>query len=118
MESSLRKSLIDSHVAAAAIAILFFCSFYSVSKALLALFYPASQAVLFLITAVAIRDMSYIRHSFDPLTRMKLLTALFNIFSALADMAAAWLLSHWIYGTGPLRTLGNYRGKLTRNANA
>jgi hypothetical protein len=118
VESSLRKSLIDSHVAATAIAILFFCSFCSVSEALLSLYYPAYHAVFFLITAVAIRDIPYISHSLDPVTRMKLLIALFNILSALAYMAAAWLLSHWIFGTGPLRTLGNYRGKLTRNADA
>ena len=118
MRSSLHKSLMDSHVAAAAIAILLFCSFCSASEALLDTLYPAVKAIFFLITAVAIRDIPYMSHSLDPVTRMKLLTVLFETLTALVDMAAAWLLARWIYGIGPLRILGNYREKIMRKANA
>lgn len=118
MPASLRKVLIDSHVAAVTIAMLIF---FSAVEAVFALWEPVSQvvsylitAVAYLITAVAIRDIpsfpvtrSYVTSSMLPITFTILLLAL-------ANLAAAWLLSRWVYGVGPLRSLGNLRNKLLR----
>lgn len=118
MEPSLRKVLIDSHVAVVAIAVLFFYSFFSVARAVFALWTPALEVVFFLATAIAIRGIPYTSRTLDPLTRLYLLTTFSNILFALAYLAAAWLLSCWVYGTGPLRSLGNYRNKFSRKTDA
>jgi hypothetical protein len=118
VQASLRKVLIDSHVAAVTIAVLIFNSFYSIVKAVSALWRPAFTAVMFLITAVTIRGIPSIYRILDPLNRLNLLAAHFRILIAFAILAAAWLLSRWIYGTGPLRALSNYRNKLSRKTHA
>jgi hypothetical protein len=118
VQASLRKVLIDSYVAAVAIAVLIFFSLDFVAKAVFALWEPALGAVLFLITAVTIRDIPYISRTLDPLTRHYLLTVLSNILLALANLSAAWLIFRWIYGTGPLRSLSTYRDKLSRKTDA
>jgi cation transporter-like permease len=115
VQPSLRKTLVDSHVAAVAIAILIFAF---VSQAAFALWGPADRVLLFLIVAGSIRDNPGLAPAPDYLTRQMLLTILTNLLSALMNLAAAWLLSRWVYGTGPLRSLGNYRGKLSRKTNA
>jgi small-conductance mechanosensitive channel len=115
VQTSLRKILIDSQVAAVAIAVLIF---YSALEAVFALWEPVNQIVSYLITAVAIRDIpsftatrSYATSSMLPITFVILLLAL-------ANLAAAWLLSRWVYGVGPLRSLGNLRNKLLRKKHA
>ncbi|MGA3162271.1 MAG: hypothetical protein ABSC77_13775 [Terracidiphilus sp.] len=122
MQTSLRKILIDSQVAAVAIAVLIFSS---ALEAVFALWEPVNQVlsslitvVAYLITAAAIRDIpsftatrSYATSSMLPITFVILLLAL-------ANLAAAWLLSRWVYGVGPLRSLGNLRNKLLRKKHA
>jgi uncharacterized membrane protein len=118
VQASLRKVLIDSHVAAVVVAFLIFYSLSFAIKAFSALWRPAFTAFMFLITAVAIRGIPYIHRTLDPLTRLNLLIALSNLLIALAMWAAAWLLSRWVYGTGLLRTLSSYRSKLSRKTHA
>jgi hypothetical protein len=116
--ASLRKVLIDSHVGAIAIAVLIFFFAESVTRAIFALKYPAFQLVFFLIEAVAIRGIPYIPRTLDPYNFLMLLCSLSYLLFAMIILAAAWLFSHWVYGTGPLRALGNYRGILSRKTHA
>jgi hypothetical protein len=43
---------------------------------------------------------------------------LLDLSVAVNNLACAWLLSLWIYGTGPMRILSNYRDKLKRKKDA
>lgn len=115
MPSALRKVLIESHVAAIAVAVLIF---FSVAQIINAVWMPALYAVYFLLTAIAIRIIPYLPNSPDVITRQTWLNSFINLFSALASLAAAWALSRQVYGTGPLRMLGSYREKLSRKTDA
>ena len=121
MQASLRKVLIDSHVAAVAIAVLIFFSLdsvASVARAVFGLWGPFLEVVSFLATAVAIRGIPSSPVTRYYVTDYLLPATLPNLFLALVYLAAAWLLSRWVYGTGPLRSLSTYRDKLSRKTDA
>jgi hypothetical protein len=114
--ASLRKVLIDSHVAAVTIAILIFTS---IATAIEALWYPAWRILSILIADVSTHDISISLRALDSITLDVNLTVTFSfLLFAPINLAAAWLLSRWVYGTGPLRVLGNYRGILLRKKHA
>jgi hypothetical protein len=102
---SLRQILADSHVAAATIAVLLL---WSLDAAFLALWEPVSRVLGFLFTAVAILDVPYYSPSVTTLDRLMLITMSAYSYSAAASFLAAWLLSRWVYGVGPLRSLARY----------
>jgi hypothetical protein len=114
MFASLRKTLIDSHVAAVTVAALLLAS--------CAAFYLAADRVvchaLFFVQLIADHHLStalWKLESEDPDTLAVALTCLFD---GVAVVLAAWIVSHWVYGVGPLRCLGSYREKLTRKFHA
>jgi hypothetical protein len=113
MKPSLRELLAESHIAAVAIAVLLL---WSLDSGFRALWRPLSHVLGFLFTAVAILDMPYF--SFGLEERVILITTFFYLLAALISLAAAWLLSHSVYGRSPLRSLSTYRAKLTRSKNA
>jgi len=116
VQAFLRKVLIDSHVAAVTIAMLIFTS---IATAIGALWYPSWRILSILITAVSTHDISDIPRDLDTLTHDEnLAVSLFILLFALINLAAVWLLSRWIYGAGPLRSLGRYKEKLTRKTHA
>jgi hypothetical protein len=115
MQASLRKTLIDSHVAAAAIAILLLSSLRTALFFLPTLSYWVAPA---LTAAWKTRDFSQSHLSLNYATSVILPASLVSLFGALACVLAAWLLSRWVYGVGPLRSLGSYRGKLSRRTHA
>jgi hypothetical protein len=49
---------------------------------------------------------------------LSLQVTLSELCFAVNSLACAWLLSLWTYGTGPLRSLGNYRERLSRKKDA
>lgn len=108
---AVREILADSHISAVAIALLLL---WSIHSGFLALWGPLYRGASFLLTAIAILDVPYVSRTFTPSDRMLLVATLSNFFNALASLAAAWLLSSWIYGVGPLRSLKQYRTKLPR----
>ena len=108
MKRSLRVALAESHVAAVAIAVLLL---WSLDGAFRALWDPALSAARFLFTAVAIFDIPYFSPTFTMVDQLMLVTTL--SYSAIVSFSAAWLLSRWVYGAGPLRTLTSYRSQLT-----
>ena len=114
MQNSLRKVLIDSHVAAITIAILLALS---LSTAFVAL-WGFVDGVLYILAVEAYSfahlNLAYATHFmlYEELNNLPVTLAI--LFSALVCMLTAWLLSRWTFGVGPLRTLGSYRDKLSR----
>jgi hypothetical protein len=110
---SLRKILADSHVSAVAIAVLLF---RSLDSAFWALWGPLSRAASFLFKAVAILDIPYFTRTLTIRDRFTLFITFLHLFYSLVYLAAAGLLSRWVYGMSPLRSLNKYRTILaTRN---
>ena len=115
MKPSLRQILADYHVSAVAIAVLLYWSLYWGFSALWSLLAPAAN---FLVTAVAIVGIPYGSFTFTGADRLVLTLTLIFLSNALVCLAAAWVLSRWVYRTGPLRSLSEYRTKLTRRNHA
>ena len=112
---SLRKTLATSRVGAVAIAVLLFWALYSACQLLwLPLLqiadYIAQSGILEGIIEWPPRHFSF-GPSYIPNA------SFYSIFSVMS-IAAAWLLSRWIYGTGPIRVLKTYRSILDRRNNA
>lgn len=113
MKQSLREALADSHIAAVTIALLLFSSVDCTFRAV----WPyAFEAISFIFTAVAIWDIPYF--SFDGVNRLQLVATLSYLYSAIVEVLAAWLMSRWIYGVGPVRSLIEQRRTLTRTQHA
>jgi hypothetical protein len=116
MQADLRKVLIDSPVAAIAIAVLLAGAIEFVFMALLD---PASSVLSFLTVALATNSPPYIPRTMDYAARnVSLQGPFFELSFAVNNLACAWLLSLWAYGRGPMRILGNYRDKLKRKNDA
>jgi len=117
MQGSLRKALIDSHVAAIAVAILLFGFF---EEATYALWEPGCRLFSFLVASIAVKThvIPYIPIDPDSLTEQMLRVSATDVVYALANLTGVWFLSLLVYGAGPLRVLGNYKGKLSRKRDA
>jgi len=109
VKPSLRQVLADSHISAVAIAVLLL---WSLDAGFRALWGPLFRAVGLLFTGVAIMGIPYF--SFGIADRLNLITTFSYVFGGITRLAAAWLLSRWVYGVGPLRSLGAYRSRLAR----
>jgi hypothetical protein len=108
MKRSLREILIASHVAATTIAALLLWFMDSIFRGLWPLL---GRAVEWLFTAVAIFDIPYF--SFTVVDRSILLISAYYFYAAIVSFSAAWIVSRWVYGVGPLRSLVAYGNKLT-----
>lgn len=115
MKPTLREILADSHISAVAIAALLLLS---LDWGFRALWGPFSRVAGFLFNAIAIFGIPYFSLRLDSADRLILITTITYLFSALISLAAAWLLSRWVYGVGPLRILSTYRTRLTRRNHA
>lgn len=111
VKPSLREILADSHISAVAIAVLIL---WSLDWAFRALWGPLSRVIGFLATAVAILGIPYFSTTLYATDRLILITTFSYLLSAVIGLASAWLLSRWVYGMGPLRSLSRYRARLTR----
>ena len=111
VKSSFRKILADSHVATVAIAVLLL---WSLDSAMWALWNPVSRATKFLFTAVAILDIPYFTPALTGEDRITLFISFSYLLNSFVCMAAAWLLSRWVYGIGPLRCMSKYGPIVTR----
>jgi len=98
-------------VAATAIA---FLLLWSLDAAFKALWVPAYRVGVFLFTAIAIWDVPYYSPHLTVFDRLMLNSILHGLYIAVAGLAAAWFLSLWVYGTGPLRSLAVCGMKLKR----
>jgi hypothetical protein len=109
MKLSLRQILADSHIAPVTIAVLLLWSFEGAFRAL---WEPLSRVVGFLSTAIAIFDIPYFSPTPTLTDRIMLMTALVYLYNAVVSLSAAWFLSRWVYGVGPVRSLTRYRESL------
>jgi hypothetical protein len=107
VKNSFRKALVDSHIPAVAIAVLLVWSLDSAAHVLSGLWLPVTDYFAWVIATLGFPLSPY---SFSD--RTSLVLTLFYVFEAVAAVAAAWLLSRWAFGLGPLRTLSGYRTKL------
>lgn len=111
MTQSLRQVLSESHIAAVTIAVLLL---WSLDGAFRALWGPVSHALGFLVTAIAIFDIPYISPGVKLADRFTLITASAYLYGAIVSFSAAWLLSRWVYGQGPVRSLTRYGKSFNR----
>jgi hypothetical protein len=117
MRAYLRKALIDSNVAAIAIAIMLF---ECIQQASLALWEPIRSIFSFLTAAMAVRIhfVSYIPQPPESITQQMFTNSAWDLVFALADVTGAWFLSLLIFGTGPFDSLGSYKSKFSRKSDA
>lgn len=110
----MRDVLRKSHVAAATIAVLSLWTIIATFEAMWPILYRAGA---FLATALAIFDSP--SHSFSRAKIALLIISGNYFYAAIVSLTAAWLLSWWVYGTGPTQVLNSYRDLLSRRrANA
>lgn len=109
VKRSLRQVLEDSQVAAVSVGLLLL---WSLDSAVRGLWEPAYRVGSFLATAIAIWDIPYRSPGGNFADRSIFIIALFYLYSALASLLAAWLLSRWVYGRGPLDSLAACRSRL------
>lgn len=105
MKRSLRQILVDSHIAAVAIAVLLLWSLDGIFHALSG---PVFRAIGFLLTAAAIRGIPYYSPTPTLEDRIMLVVTSAYLGSAVVSFSAAWLLSRWVYGAGPFHSLTRY----------
>ena len=110
MKPSLREILAGSHIAAIAIAVLLL---WSIDWGFRALWSPLPRVATFLATAVAIRGIPYFPSTLTGADHVVLVGRCFTFSVLLESIAAAWLLSRWVYGVGLPATLSKYRVRLT-----
>ena len=112
MKPSLRETVANTHIAAVTIAVLLL---WSLDDELHVLWEPIQRILIYLFTAVAILDIPY--HSPVPgiVAQISLVTTTLYMLSAFTTFISAWLLSHWVYGVGPIRALTQTRNKLRKD---
>jgi hypothetical protein len=111
VKTSFREILADSHISAVAIGVFLLWSLESTARAVWS---PLFSAASFLFTAVAILDIPYSSPTLTLADRLMWFSTGFYLFNAFMTFAAAWLLSRWVYGAGPLRSLSKYRANFAR----
>ncbi|SRR5258708_820178 len=108
---SLREALANSHVSAVAIAVLLF---FSVQAMLFGLWVPTFRVLNYLFEAVAILDTPYFARGLTIIDRTQILITSFYFVHAVFSFVAAWTISQWVYGAGPIRALIVHRAALQR----
>jgi len=102
MKGRLRQVLADSHVAAVTVALLLL---WSLDALVRGLWDPVYDLGAFTLTAIAIWDIPYISPRLTVADRLMLISTGYFVYCAIVCLLGAWLLSKWVYGTGPLRSL-------------
>lgn len=111
MERSFREVLDDSHVAAVAIAVLLL---WSLDSGVRAFGRPLFLVANFLVNVVAVRGIPYGSGSFTFGESLTLIPSLEYLLSAATSLGACLLVSRWVYGVGPFRSLSKLRTRLAR----
>ncbi len=106
---SIPEVLADSHVAALTIAVLLLGAIETIA---LAIWPPLYRLLGFVGTAVAIRELPYFGLTVGD--RLYLLNAVTYAIFAVSDFVAACLLSRWVYGSGPIRSLADCAARMSR----
>ena len=113
LKPSLRETLATSRIGAVAIAVLLFLTLDFVFNAFWTLLSPLED---YLVNATAfILGIPFSQHMLFAST---LFESPYYLLTALVTIAAASLLSRWLYGGGPIRVLRTYRALLNRRNHA
>jgi hypothetical protein len=115
VERSLRQMLVESDVAAVAIAVLLW---WFLQGLLTALWLPIFRIAKFVFTAIAILDIPYFDPALNARDRFEMIKSATCLYGAMSSVLAAWLLARWVYGTGPIDCLAYIRRKKMGNSNA
>jgi hypothetical protein len=115
VKSPLRQVLVDSHVAAVAIAVLLL---WALDAAFRALWDPVYRMGFFLFTAIAIWDIPYFSAQPNAMDRLMWISSFYFLYSALVSFLAAWCLSRWLYGVDPFCSLAACRRRLVGRKHA
>lgn len=110
MNRPLRQVLADTHVAAVTIALLLL---WALDMAVRGLWDPVYRVGEFLFTAIAIWDIPYLSPSPTTIDRLTLISSGYLLYGSIVSLAAASLLSHRVYGMGPVSLLIAYRTRLS-----
>ena len=112
---ALRQILFDSHVSAVAVVVLLV---WSLTYILEGLWQPVFNLISFTMTAIAIRGLPFVPSRFSFSVREMMFASCDALFHAFTCILAAWILSRWVYGMGPLRSLTMCRERLARREDA
>jgi len=115
VKPSIRRILADSHIAAVAIAVLLFRSF---EFGIRSLGRPLFLVTGFLVDVVAVRGIPYGSGTFTLGEWLTLIPTFAYLSGTVISLAAALVLSRWVYGVGPFRSLSEYSTRLVRRNNA
>jgi hypothetical protein len=107
-----QQILAESHIAAITIAVLLL---WCLNGAFQALWAPVARVVGFVFTAVAILDVPYFSPTLTLADRFTLVSASAYLYGAIINFSAAWLLSRWVFGAGPVRSLTRYCKNLSES---
>ena len=99
MKSCLRSALADSHVSTIALSVLLV---WALDLFFRGVWRPLATVAEFLATAIAIRGIPYSSGRFTSQDMIFLAWMLSYIVNASLTVSAAWLLSKWVYGIGPI----------------
>ena len=103
--SSIRRALAGSHVAAVTIAILLL---WTIDGAFRAFWPPFLRATNYVMMAVATLDVSYLHPKLSYVDRSVLLFSCLYVYGTVVSLSAAWILSLWVYRTGPFGVMRRY----------
>lgn len=115
VKASLRETLVTSRVCAVAIAVLMF---WAVLYVFYAVWSPLAPIEGYLISAVQIPFHPDHLTTFRYKEIVSPAVAAYFFFASFVNVAAAWLLARWIYGSGPICVLRIFRGLLGRRNHA
>jgi hypothetical protein len=119
MLASLRKTLVESHVAAIAIAMMIYLVMDDLVHALVYFVVgPALYAAVFLALAISERELPYFSNPFNSEWAFLYLKPLICILRVIFMFVTIWLFSRSVYGVGPFRCLAAYRNKLMEKPHA
>ena len=113
MKVPLRQLLGDSHIAAVAIAVLLLRSF---ELGVRSLGQPLFLLGGFFVNVVAVRDIP--SGTFTLGQWLTLMPDLLSFVGSCITFGAAWLLSRWVFGMSPFRSLTDCRATIARRNHA
>ena len=111
----MRTTLAERHIAAVAIAVLLIWSVQSFCQAL---WPPLSRVLEFVFTGIAILGIPYFDAPLNVRDRTTLTFMLIGLVYSIITLAAANLLSHYVYGRGPILALSAYGKMILRRNHA
>lgn len=114
MSVPVRTLLRETHVAAVIIAVLLFSTLDTLFQSL----WFSAEPILRNYTEDAMGVTGQFRLPPGQIQQIIAWASGPALLRGLAEWGAAWLLSQWVYGEGPLRSLARYRTRIARKTHA